>query len=105
MERGRLPAVVFGNDLDFQARRPGARLRDDLPATQRRGRRLRGPLPGAWEIVDMGPVDDMDKPAKTYSISDAAVGELEAQKGRAEVERFRAGLRDANACAREDAMD
>ena len=56
-------------------------------------------------IVDLGPVDDTDKPDKKYSVSDAAVAELEAQKRRAEVERFRAELRDANTCAREEAME
>jgi hypothetical protein len=38
-------------------------------------------------------------------VSQAAVIELEAQQRRVEVERFRAELREANARAREDAMD
>lgn len=38
-------------------------------------------------------------------MSQAAVAELETQQRRAEVERFRAELREANARAREEAMD
>jgi hypothetical protein len=57
-------------------------------------------------IVELGPVDDdTDNPGKEYSVSQAAVAELEAQQRRAEVERFRAELREINARARDDAMD
>jgi hypothetical protein len=57
-------------------------------------------------IVDLGASDDdTDKPNKAYSLSEAAVAELNAQQRRAEVERFRAELREANARAREEAMD
>jgi hypothetical protein len=57
-------------------------------------------------IVDLGPKDDdTDRPRKEYSVSQAAIAELEAQQSRAEVERFRAELRDANARARDEAMD
>jgi uncharacterized protein YcbX len=40
------------------------------------------------------------KAAATYSVSQAAVAELEAQKRRAKVEQFRAELRGECACAR-----
>ncbi|MGH9203305.1 MAG: hypothetical protein ACRD2A_18915, partial [Vicinamibacterales bacterium] len=57
-------------------------------------------------IVELGSADDdTDKPNREYSVSQAAVAQLEAQQRRAEVERFRAELREANARAREDAMD
>jgi hypothetical protein len=57
-------------------------------------------------IVELASVDDdVDKPDKPYSVSQAAVAELNAQQRRAEVERFRAELREANARAREEAMD
>jgi hypothetical protein len=57
-------------------------------------------------IVELGSVDDnADRPYKEYSVSQAAVAELEAQQRRAEVERFRSELREANARAREEAMD
>jgi hypothetical protein len=57
-------------------------------------------------IVELAPVDDeTDKPGNEYSVSYAAVAELEAQQRRAEVERFRAELREMNTRAREEAMD
>ena len=57
-------------------------------------------------IVELGSADDdPEKPNKEYSVSQAAVAQLEAHQRRAEVERFRAELREANARAREDAMD
>ncbi|MGB2716693.1 MAG: hypothetical protein WBC51_21095 [Vicinamibacterales bacterium] len=56
-------------------------------------------------IVELAPADDADKAGDRYSVSQAAVAELEAQQRRVEVERFRAGLREANARAREEAMD
>jgi hypothetical protein len=57
-------------------------------------------------IVELGSADDdTDEPNKEYSVSQAAVAELEAQQRRAEVERFRAELREANARAREEAID
>jgi hypothetical protein len=57
-------------------------------------------------IVELESTDgDTDKPNKEYSVSQAAVAELEAQQRRAEVERFRAELRDINARAREEALD
>jgi hypothetical protein len=56
-------------------------------------------------IVELAPADDTDNSDKKYSVSQAGVAELEAQKRRAEVERFRAELREANARAREEAMD
>ena len=52
-------------------------------------------------IFDLGSSDDdTDKPNKAYSLSEAAVAELNAQQRRAEVERFRSELREANARAR-----
>jgi hypothetical protein len=56
-------------------------------------------------IVELARADDVDKAGAAYSVSRAAVAELEAQKRRAEVEQFRAELREANARAREEAMD
>jgi acyl-CoA reductase-like NAD-dependent aldehyde dehydrogenase len=56
-------------------------------------------------IVELARADDVDKAGAAYSVSQAAVAELEAQKRRAEVERFRAELREANARAREEALD
>lgn len=57
-------------------------------------------------IVEFALVDDStDNAEKGYSVSQAAVAELGAQKRRADVERFRAELREANARAREEAMD
>jgi hypothetical protein len=56
-------------------------------------------------IVEVAPADDTDNSDKGYSVSQAAVAELEAEKRRADVERFRAELREANARAREGAMD
>jgi hypothetical protein len=56
-------------------------------------------------LVELPPGDDADKVGETYSVSQAAVAELETQKRRAEVERLRAELREANARARDEAMD
>jgi hypothetical protein len=56
-------------------------------------------------IVELAPADDTDKSGDRYSVSQAAVAELETQKRRAEVERLRTELREANARAREEAMD
>jgi hypothetical protein len=49
------------------------------------------------------PAAHTGKPGDGQSVPQAAVAELEAQKRRAEVERFRAELRKANARAREEA--
>ena len=56
-------------------------------------------------IVELASAKDADNPDKPYSVSESAVAELKAQQRRAEVERFRAELREANARAREAAMD
>ena len=56
-------------------------------------------------LVEFAPADDTEKPGERHSVSQAARTELEAQKRRAEVEWFRAELREANARAREEAMD
>ncbi len=50
-------------------------------------------------------MDDADKAGDRYSVSQAGVAELEAQQRRVEIERFRTELREANARAREEAMD
>jgi hypothetical protein len=55
-------------------------------------------------LVELAPLDG-DKPNSAYSVSKAAVAELDAQKRRAEVERFRAELREMNVRARDEAMD
>lgn len=57
-------------------------------------------------IVELGSIKEHpDRAVGEYSVSQAAVAELEAQQRRAEVERFRAELREMNARAREAAMD
>jgi hypothetical protein len=56
-------------------------------------------------LVELAPLDDADKPNNAYSVSKAAVAELDAQKRRAEVEQFRTELREMNARAREEALD
>jgi hypothetical protein len=56
-------------------------------------------------LVEFAPADGSEKSAEGYSVSRAAFAEIEAQKRRAEVEQFRTELRDANARAREEAMD
>jgi hypothetical protein len=56
-------------------------------------------------IVELARVDDADKAGATYSVSQAAVAELETQRRRAEVQRLRTELREANARAREEALD
>jgi hypothetical protein len=56
-------------------------------------------------IVELARADGVDKASPGYSVSQAAVAELEAQKRRAEAEPFRVELREANARAREEAMD
>jgi hypothetical protein len=49
--------------------------------------------------------DEPTASAAGYSISQGAVAELNAQRRRAEVQRFRAELKEANARAREEALD
>lgn len=56
-------------------------------------------------LTDLTVLKRKDETAETYSVSEAAVAELEAQKRRADIERMGAKLRAANAEAREDAMD
>ena len=46
-----------------------------------------------------------DEAEAPYSVSDAALAELEAQKRRAEIEQMRTRMRQANAGAREEALD
>jgi hypothetical protein len=56
--------------------------------------------------VELTPPDvDPEQPPTNYSVSEAAVAELQAQRRRVEVKRFRAELADMNARAREEAMD
>lgn len=54
-------------------------------------------------LVEFAPADDSRESGEESSVSQAAVVELDAQKLRAEVERFRAELCPAS--AREEAMD
>jgi hypothetical protein len=56
-------------------------------------------------LTEFGGHDAHDEQQKKYSVSEGAVAELEAQKKRAEMARFRAELDEANARAREDALD
>lgn len=57
-------------------------------------------------MIELGSLrDDAEKPATQYSVSESALAELTAQQRRAEVERFRAELREMNARARDEAMD
>lgn len=56
-------------------------------------------------LTDITALKRKDETAETYSVSKAAVAELEAQKRRAEIERMRAKLRQANAEAREQSLD
>jgi hypothetical protein len=49
--------------------------------------------------------DDSALSAPGYSVSQGAVAELNAHRRRAEVQRLRAELKEANAQAREEAMD
>jgi hypothetical protein len=57
-------------------------------------------------FVELTSGDDVSASAVPgYSVSQTAVAELNAQRHRAEVQRFRAELEEANARAREQAMD
>lgn len=57
-------------------------------------------------MVELPWRDDSPAPsAPEYSVSRSAVAELDAQRRRTEVDRFRAELEDANARAREEALD
>jgi len=57
-------------------------------------------------IVELPSKDDDRAPsAPGYSVSQSAIAELNAQRRRAEVQRFRAELEEGNARAREEAMD
>jgi hypothetical protein len=56
-------------------------------------------------LVEVVRADESGKSDDGYSPSQSALAEVEAQKRRAEVERFRTELREANASAREEAMD
>jgi hypothetical protein len=49
--------------------------------------------------------DDSRRSAQGYSVSQSALAELDAQHRRAEVQRFRAELKEMNTNAREEAMD
>lgn len=49
--------------------------------------------------------DDLAPSAPGYSVSQSTVAELNAQRGRREVQKLRAELEDMNAHAREEAMD
>jgi hypothetical protein len=56
-------------------------------------------------LTDFSAADMDSEPQKPYSVSEAAVAELDAQKKRRRIERIRADLAADNARAREEAMD
>lgn len=57
-------------------------------------------------VVGLTSADNDSAPlASGYSVSQGAIAELDAQRRRAEVQRFRAELEEANARAREEALD
>ena len=57
-------------------------------------------------LTELGPTERQDdEPEKRYSLYDAAVAELEAQKKQRETQRFRTDLDAINARAREEAVD
>ncbi len=57
-------------------------------------------------LVEFAPLDDgVEQPPTSYSVSDGAVAELNAQQRRADVQRVRADMAEMNARAREEAMD
>lgn len=57
-------------------------------------------------LVDLTPLHDEPNPSEAgYSVVDSARAELDAQRRRAELERFRDQLAEGNARAREEAMD
>ena len=56
-------------------------------------------------VTEFGPRDSDAGRSASYSVSESAVAELEAQKRRAETAPFRAGLDQANVRAREHALD
>jgi hypothetical protein len=56
-------------------------------------------------LTELEPRDRDAKGSTTYSVSDAAVAELNAQKRRVDTARLRARIDEANANAREQAMD
>ena len=56
-------------------------------------------------LTDLSAPKPKNDTAETYSVSEAAVAEFEAQKRRADLERMRAKLHQANTEAREEALD
>jgi hypothetical protein len=56
-------------------------------------------------LTEFGAADRDSEPHNPYSVSEAAVAELEAQKKRREIERMCADLAANNARAHEEAMD
>lgn len=56
-------------------------------------------------LTDLTALKPKNDTTETYSVSEAAVAELEAQKRRADIERMRAKLHQANTEAREEALD
>jgi hypothetical protein len=56
-------------------------------------------------LLTLGAADMDSEPQKPYSVSEAAVAGLDAEKKRREIERIRADLAASNARAREEAMD
>jgi hypothetical protein len=56
-------------------------------------------------LTELQPPEQSSEQPARYSVSEAAVAEMEAQKRRAETARFRAEIDEANAQARDEAMD
>src|SRR5439155_18422730 len=56
-------------------------------------------------LAELGPRDPDDEQAGSYSVSESAAAEVNAQTDRADLARFRAEVDEANASAREAAMD
>ena len=56
-------------------------------------------------LAELGPRDPDDEQAGSYSVSESAAAEVNAQTDRADLARFRAEVDEANARAREAAMD
>jgi hypothetical protein len=55
-------------------------------------------------VIALGP-SDQDAALSTYSVSEAAVAELNAQKHRAETARLQSDIAEMNTQAREEAID
>src|SRR5262245_39245187 len=93
-------ALLPGQHLAASACRPGARLHDDLPTVERAECRLVYLFPELY-VTESGPTERRDdQPEKRYSLYQAAVAEVEAQRKQRELQRFRIDLAAINARAR-----